>query len=114
MNLPFQNKKAFLSYIDGLPQGPEWTCTPIRIQGDLKDANGKPCVEVVEVWHRDPVEVVQDLLDNAEFAPHLKWVPERRYRDKHSHSREFKEMNSGDWWWDIQVRDGICCISILV
>ena len=104
MNLPFGNKGMFLKYIDGLPQGPQWTCTPLKIKGDLTDANGNICVEIAEVWHRNPVEVVQDLLDNASFEDCLKWTPQRKYRDSEGASRVFKEMNSGDWWWRLQVR----------
>lgn len=109
MNLGFKSKKGLFSKIDALPQGPGWKCTPLLVKGDVVGPNGEQLQEVLEIWHRDPVELVQELVGNPNFKNYLRWSAEQRFRDEDGNIREYREMSSGDWWWNTQVR--YICIS---
>ncbi|KIJ62061.1 hypothetical protein HYDPIDRAFT_176793 [Hydnomerulius pinastri MD-312] len=90
--------------LNTLPRGAEWQCESITLTGDLTDDNGECYVEEVELWHRDPVECIQELLGNPMFAPHLKYAPEQHYTGPDNDNRIINEMWTADWWWKIQER----------
>jgi hypothetical protein len=58
----------------------------------------------VELWHRDPVECVRELLGNPSFATNQGYAPVRMYKNEDYTNREYSEMWTADWWWNIQVR----------
>ncbi len=90
--------------IDELPtQTTGWTCDLITVKGDNVDANGKFAAEELELWHRDPVECVKELMGNPAFRDLLVYAPEQAFRDEEGTNRIFDEMWTGDWWWDMQV-----------
>ncbi|KAJ7057722.1 hypothetical protein C8F01DRAFT_918651, partial [Mycena amicta] len=60
----FHNNRALLEYIKHLPAGPKWTCRPFELTGDELDVNGEPKVEVVDLWYRDVLECIQELLSD--------------------------------------------------
>ncbi|KAJ7845019.1 hypothetical protein B0H14DRAFT_2182041, partial [Mycena olivaceomarginata] len=68
INPSFHNSRAFLKRIDALEDGPKWTCYPFELVGDELDADGNPKTEIVEIWCRDPVECVRELVGNAAFT----------------------------------------------
>ncbi|KAJ7052963.1 hypothetical protein C8F01DRAFT_962546, partial [Mycena amicta] len=79
----FHNNYLFLQKVDQLPIGPEWTHEMIDVVGDLIDDETKmPMVETVELWKRNPVECVRELIGNPAFERYLAYVPERVYSDK--------------------------------
>ncbi|GJF00252.1 hypothetical protein PsYK624_165340 [Phanerochaete sordida] len=102
--LSYENKDRLYKAVDELPTGPKWQRKDIPITGDLTDGNGKPLTENLEVWYRDPVECVQELLGNPMFTNHLAYAPERVYRDHARKERNIDEMYTADWWWDLQSR----------
>ena len=59
--------------------------------------------ETLELWRRDPVECVRELIGNPAFQNGMRYAPERVYADEDGKTRVYKEMWSGDWWWDMQV-----------
>ena len=60
--------------------------------------------EQLELWYRDPIECVKELIGNLAFKDYISYVPEHVYMDKEGKIRVFDEMWTGDWWWEIQVR----------
>ncbi|KAJ7718055.1 hypothetical protein B0H16DRAFT_1678191 [Mycena metata] len=101
----FKNNRAFLQFVDSLPPGPQWFCEPIELVGDELDADGNPKKEIVELWHRDPVECVKELLGNPSFKkqgykPIRAW---KTYKNGRFTNQEFSEMWTADWWWKIQL-----------
>ncbi|KAJ7463128.1 hypothetical protein B0H11DRAFT_2159912 [Mycena galericulata] len=100
----FKDNRTFLKFVDSLPEGPKWFCFPYKLVGDELDADGKPKEEIVEMWHRDPVEIVRELLANPSFTKQG-YKPIRvfkRFEDGHYSNQEFTEMWTADWWWKIQ------------
>lgn len=102
-NLSFHNNYTFLKKIDQLPTGPKWVCNIVTITGNLVDENGVHMEEYVEVWRRDPVECVRELLGNPAFKDYISYIAEHVYLDKEGKVRVFDEMWTADWWWNTQV-----------
>ena len=99
----FKNKRAFYKRIDTLPRGPKWECEELQIIGDERDDKGKLKSEVFQLWKRDPVECIKELIGNPGFRNHLRYSPQRAYEDENGETRIFDEMWTGDWWWNMQV-----------
>lgn len=59
--------------------------------------------EEIELWVRDPVECVRELLSHSAFREHAVYVPQRVYTTGDRTIRIYDEMWTGDWWWEIQV-----------
>jgi hypothetical protein len=97
--------------IDKLPGTAKWTCTPMRVQGNSLDADGQPRYEDLELWYRDPLEVLQELLENPAASEKNVYEPCRIYRKEDRSCREYGEMWTGDWWWEVQVSILLCCYS---
>ncbi|KAF7371562.1 hypothetical protein MVEN_00011400 [Mycena venus] len=100
----YHNTRAFFQKIDSLPSGPEWTCEIFEIVGDETDARGNAKKEEVEFWKRDPIECIKELMGNAAFRDKMRYAPQKVYRDKDGKRREFNEMWTRDWWWNLQNR----------
>jgi hypothetical protein len=81
-NLLFHNNYTFLKRVDQLPTGPEWICDITTITGNIVDENGVCMEEHVEVWRRDPVECVKELMGNPAFKDYMSYIPEHVYLDK--------------------------------
>jgi len=62
--LSFDNTRSFLKCVDSLYTGPAWTCEMIDVEGDLVGEDGAMKQETVELWRRDPVECVEELIGN--------------------------------------------------
>ena len=71
--------------------------------------DGKPMVKNLELWFRDPVECVNELLSNPAFKDHISYAPEHVYSNKEGTERIYDEMWTGDWWWETQVGRSACC-----
>ncbi|KAI0683264.1 hypothetical protein BC835DRAFT_1219498, partial [Cytidiella melzeri] len=65
LDLSFLNKDHLMKKIDSLPtQTPGWFRETITAHGDLMDAHGNASTEVLELWRRDPVACVRELIGN--------------------------------------------------
>ena len=71
--------------------------------GDLLGEDGCAIVETLEVWRRDPVECIRELIGNPLFRDAMAYAPERVYLDGEKKQRCYDEMWTADWWWDKQV-----------
>ncbi|KAJ7062668.1 hypothetical protein C8F01DRAFT_985774 [Mycena amicta] len=102
----FHNNYSFLQYIDSLPSGPKWSCRPFTLTGDDVGLDGKQRTTTVELWHRDIMECVAELLGDPRLANQA-YEPQRIFESKGNAgtgvNREYSEMNTGDWWWETQV-----------
>jgi len=103
MKPSFASAHMFLKKVDALRTGPAWDYRTIEITGDSIDRDGSPLKEKLEVWLRNPVECIAELLGNSAFDGSISYVPEQVYADEAGDSRVYDEMWTGDWWWDVQV-----------
>ncbi|PCH44893.1 hypothetical protein WOLCODRAFT_91051 [Wolfiporia cocos MD-104 SS10] len=102
--LSFHNNQSFLQKIDELPRGAEWTCELVTIHGDIKNEEGELQMEQVELWKRDPVECIKELIGNPLFHDWMSYHPECAYGDQAGLQCIFEEMWTGDWWWKMQEK----------
>lgn len=52
--------------------------------------------EDLELWMRDPVECIRELMGNPEFDHMVSYAPERVFSDVEGKTRRFDEMWTGD------------------
>lgn len=100
----FKNSCELLQKIDCLPSGPAWVREIIKVKGDAYDEKGKEMTEEFEMWKRDPVECIRELLGNPDFHGNIAYAPERVYQDCERKVQVWDEMWTGSWWWETQVR----------
>lgn len=103
MDLSFASTYTFHKKVDKLRMGPKWHYHTFNIDGDLLDEDGKLLTEEGELWYRDPVECIAELISNPSFNNSIAYHPERVYANKAGTNRIYDEMWTADWWWDIQV-----------
>ncbi|KAJ7868958.1 hypothetical protein B0H14DRAFT_3107217 [Mycena olivaceomarginata] len=106
--LSFYNSRSFLQRIDALPTGPDWTCDLVTVVGDRIDENDEIMSEELELWKRDPVECIKELMSNPAFKDHMAYkfdAPEKVYSNPEGEeqSQVVDEMWTASWWWKIQV-----------
>ncbi|KAJ7177335.1 hypothetical protein C8R43DRAFT_1084604 [Mycena crocata] len=116
--LSFHNNRAFLQKIDALPTGPDWACEIVTAAGNRVDENGELMSEELELWRRDPVECIKELMSNPAFREHMAYAPEKVYsaQEPSEESRIFDEMWTANWWWKIQklLPPGACISGIIL
>lgn len=72
---------------------------------------GKEGTEVVELWFRDGMEAVRQLISNPRFREVLRYAPEENFTAEDRGTRVFSEMWTGLWWARIQV---CTCLTVLI
>ena len=65
--------------------------------------DGQLMQEAVELWLRDPIECIRELIGNPAFRDYLAYAPERVYTNQDATIRRYDEMWTADWWWNLQV-----------
>ncbi|KAJ7094998.1 hypothetical protein C8R44DRAFT_890124 [Mycena epipterygia] len=102
----FHNNYAYLKKVDQLPTGPGWKCEIVTAAGNKLDEDGEMMKEDLELWKRDPVECIKELMGNPAFHDYMAYVPERVYGNTtgSESSRIFDEMWTANWWWEMQKR----------
>lgn len=89
--------------IDALPGGVGWNLRTIHLKGDLKDEDENELTEEMELWFRDPVECIKELMGNPVFKDVMRYAPEKMYSDKEGKEPIVNEMWTAEWWWKLQV-----------
>nr|VWO99818.1 Beta-lactamase (EC [Ganoderma boninense] len=103
--LSFTSAYLFWKKIDSLPGGfGRWKVEVLEAEGDELDEEGKPKKETVELWMRDPVECIRELIGNPLLADALRYAPEHVYADEEGENRIYDNMWTGDWWWEQQLK----------
>ena len=89
-----------LKKVDHLPVGPTWNCDNIRVTGNILGPNKQFLTEDLEIWRRNAVTCVADLMGNTTFKDYIVYKP---VRVKRNGQRYYSEMCMSEWWWKIQV-----------
>nr|VWO99055.1 Uncharacterized protein [Ganoderma boninense] len=97
----FKNKVAMFRKVDALPVGPRWYCDIVNVTGDCVGPKGELLTEELDLWRRDAVDCIRDLIGNPAFKDVIVYEPTRVKRDG---QRYYSEMGTGDWWWNVQKR----------
>ncbi|KAG1760002.1 hypothetical protein EDD22DRAFT_1044069 [Suillus occidentalis] len=104
MKTSFTSKYSLLKAIDKLPRATEWELKKINVVGNRTANDGQRETEDLELWLRNPVDCIRELMSNPEFDQGVSYVPERVFADEEGKTRVFDEMWTGDWWWEMQHR----------
>ncbi|THU76369.1 hypothetical protein K435DRAFT_704958 [Dendrothele bispora CBS 962.96] len=92
LGLSYSNTNELNLIIDNnLPSRPAFKRQEVVVQG-----------QVFEVYFRDILECVKALYGDAEFAPYLKFAPERHFEDESCEEQLYHDMHTGQWWWSTQ------------
>ncbi|OSD03873.1 hypothetical protein PYCCODRAFT_1365213 [Trametes coccinea BRFM310] len=112
----YDSKHKFLQKIDALPSGDsaKWRVEVMEAVGDKMGEDGKPKTERVEIWSRDVVECVRELMGNPSFRDSLVYQPERHYADAAGSNRVYANMWTGNWWWDMKLPNGATVAPIIL
>ena len=105
MDLSFSSAYKLMKAIDELPQASQWALKLVTIKGDLVGVNGKHEEEEVELWIRNPIDCIRELMANPDFEKHVSYEPQQAFGDATGNIRQYDEMWTGDWWWEVQVSD---------
>ncbi|KAJ7612278.1 hypothetical protein FB45DRAFT_875154 [Roridomyces roridus] len=104
----FGSKTEFFDKVDDLPGGVKWRCKRLNTRGNVPDLDKDPTGATMrreenELWWRDPVECVKELIGNPAFRDAMRYAPEQLYADAAGTIEVIDEMWTGSWWWEIQV-----------
>ncbi|KAG1747493.1 hypothetical protein EDD22DRAFT_981909 [Suillus occidentalis] len=88
--------------VDKLPHRAALSCKNEKVQGNKTDEKGQMLHEDVEVWMRDPVECIKDLIGNSLFHDHMVYAPVRAYKDPAGLYQVINDIWTVDWWCDKQ------------
>ena len=99
----FTSNYTFQQKINKLHTGAQWECKIIKTTGDLQDEDGELLTEENELWVRDPIECIRELIGNPAFRDHMAYVCQQVFTDKEGKTRRYDEMWTGEWWWKTQV-----------
>ena len=99
----FGTKKDLLDIIDALPGGVPWLREEITLKGDLKDMDGNFLTEELEIWYRDLVECMKELLGNPVFRDVLTYKPlcsqlDEEGRKERRNERILIFFSQWEWW----------------
>ncbi|KAG1763516.1 hypothetical protein EDD22DRAFT_846347 [Suillus occidentalis] len=100
----FTSKYSLMKAIDKLPHDTEWQLKRISVEGNKLTQGQQYETKDLELWMRDPVECICELMANPEFGHMVSYVPERVFSDAEGKSRWYDEMWTDDWWWEMQGR----------
>lgn len=73
---------------------PSFQCKELRIGN-----------EHLDFYCRDTLQCIRTLYGDPAFVEDLALTPVQHYTDAEKTCRVVNEMNTGDWWWSIQVRN---------
>ncbi|KAI0683325.1 hypothetical protein BC835DRAFT_1423408 [Cytidiella melzeri] len=58
----------------------------------------------LELWRRDPVECIRELIGNPAYKEFLAYAPEHVFTSADGNERIYDETWTGDWWWETQAK----------
>ncbi|THU95825.1 hypothetical protein K435DRAFT_665625 [Dendrothele bispora CBS 962.96] len=94
LGLSYRNVKELDKIIDKhLPSWPQFQRQEVVVQG-----------QVFEIYFRDILQCVKTLYGDANFAPYLKFAPERHFEDHTCAEQLYHDMHTGQWWWSTQEK----------
>lgn len=81
----------------------KWIYDQVTVTRDRNGEDGQVMTKTMDLWRRDPVNVIRKLIGNPAFREVMAYEPEHVFQDKAMVERIIDEMWTADWWWEIQV-----------
>ncbi|KAJ3568913.1 hypothetical protein NP233_g5391 [Leucocoprinus birnbaumii] len=102
---PFADHRELYSIIDSIKQGGvPWDSFTVQYNGP-RPSDGEPVPPWMEkgyeVWYRDPLKVMEEMISNPEFNNQIDYAPKWvLWKGK----RQFGDVMSGNWaWWQADI-----------
>ena len=73
--------------LDQLPRCQKWMLDEITVKGDVLGEDGKVLTKRLEIWRRDPIECIRELIGNPAYQEAMAYAPERVYLDVDGNER---------------------------
>lgn len=89
--------KTLRARLDELPKAPEWKAQDILFDGYQTE---KP----ITLFYRNPLEIIQALLQNPIYEGQWDFTPRRTYDGPDCKNRIYSEWMTSDSAWSAQVR----------
>jgi len=67
----------------------------------LADSNNLRDDDYTSLFHRNPVECIEFLVQQPAFREHMSYAPAKEFND--AEERIYSEVKSRDCWWNEQV-----------
>ncbi|KAG1727147.1 hypothetical protein EDD22DRAFT_982766 [Suillus occidentalis] len=100
LKMSFTSKYLLMKAINKLPHRTKWQLKRIQVKGNSEQAE----CEDLELWLRNPVDCIHELMANPEFDGKVSYSPERVFVDVEGTTRQYDKMWTGEWWWETQGR----------
>ena len=97
--IPFSKHEELYAKIDAITVGDHpWHKISIRSYKPLPDGSVSSWMTTeFEVWYRDPLQLVHDLISNPDFANEFDYTPYQEYSSDEAHC--FRDLFSDNWAW---------------
>lgn len=82
-----------------------WDRKKYPLQSNILDGSGNPVIETVELWKRNPMKLIKELLENPKWKDKMRYKPHMMFADKECTERIFNEQWTCDWLIEKYVRD---------
>ncbi|TFK71326.1 hypothetical protein BDN72DRAFT_895699 [Pluteus cervinus] len=96
LKLSFSTAKAMHSWVELLPPGPQWQHRPLPLHPNY------PTKRKTTLYHRDPVECIEYLMQNPLLSDHISYTPLQVYRSANKLMRIYSHWLTGTHAWDLQ------------
>lgn len=100
---PYADARDMYDQIDTIPLGDSpWKSFEVEYTGPIEGDGEPPAWKSAsyEIWHRDPLRVMENQLGNPDFAKDMDYVPKQVYKDG---ERQYTDLMSGNWAWQQAV-----------
>ncbi|KAF8811058.1 hypothetical protein BYT27DRAFT_7278824 [Phlegmacium glaucopus] len=119
---PFSSYQHMYSTIDSINDGnAPWKSFMVSYGGELNENSPSWMLDEYEVWYRDPLVVIGNMLDNSDFNGHYSYAPFIEV-DSETGERRWNEFMSANYSWrkateiyenDNSTKDSMYCPIIL-
>ena len=89
-----------------MPAVAKWTRKTVYVKSSdfASGVEREPEEEALDLWMRDALELIQELLKDPKLKDDLVYQPMHIYTDETWEERIYGEMWTGDWWSKNSVR----------
>ncbi|KAF8889829.1 hypothetical protein BD779DRAFT_1610913 [Infundibulicybe gibba] len=94
VGLSFRNARDLRGRAETLPNGPRWKCRTLHTV--------YPTKYPVHLFHRNPIECIQALLENPVLKNHIHFTPLHIFQFAQEQMRVYSEWWTGDAAWSMQ------------
>lgn len=95
LELSYRTTRELNNIIDNdLPGPPPFECKELDIGN-----------EHLQFFCRNTLQCIRSLYGDPDFVQHLMFAPEQHYTNDERKCCVVNEMNTGDWWWSVQVHN---------